>query len=218
METSAPTARESALGFTEGVRGGWLTSDLVAWTEEHLVRTERLLLSHPGPLQRVCEHELGVLTLQPTSPEARAKARRTTNSAVPRILEGSRLRVLRALRTAIDTGQVAFAHAALLASTVVRTKGADGRPGWRVRLTEDIALSDQVLALFAQDALENPQEYSNDLAVCDACGAVSLTPARTGSRHGCVRHPFGSCDTPKSRSGTPPRGLIALGSIDERLT
>ncbi|MBI5535556.1 MAG: hypothetical protein HY898_22690 [Deltaproteobacteria bacterium] len=218
METSAPTARESALGFTEGVRCGWLTSDLIAWCEEHLVRTERLLLSHPGPLQRVCEHEVGVVTLQPSSPEARAKARRTTNSAVPRILEGSRHRVLQALRTAIDTDQVAFVHAALLASTVVRIKRADGLAAWRVRLTEDIALSDQVLALFALDALEHPSDYANELAVCDACGAVSLSPARLGSRHGCTRHPFGSCDTPRSRSGTPPHGLIVPGSIDESLT
>jgi hypothetical protein len=211
MGASTPTARESALGFTEGVRSGWLTSDLIAWSEEHLVQPERLVLAQPGPLQRVREHDLGIVPLQSTSPQGVAKVRSSTNSAVPQFLEVSRQHVLLALRASIETGQLAFANAAVFSSRVLRQRGVDGRTNWCVRLTDDVPLSDQVLALFAADALEHPSDYESDLSVCDACGAVSLNPARSGSRRGCSTHPFGRCDSQRLRSLMPEYGQPARG-------
>jgi hypothetical protein len=211
MGPSAPTARESALGFTEGVRSGWLTSDLIAWSQEHLVRPERLVLCNTSPLRCVREHDLGIVSLEPTSARNLAKARAANSSHVPQLLEVSRHRVLLALRAVVHTGQVAFANAALLSSRVLRERGADGRASWRVRLSEDTPLSDQVLALFAADALEHPSDYDSDLAVCDACGAVSLNPTRSATRRGCSAHPFGACDSQRTRSLTPAYGRLARG-------
>jgi len=211
MGPSQPTTRESALGFTEGVRSGWLTSDLVAWTHEHLVRTERLALGPSGVLQWLREHDLGAVAVHKDSSAAARSTRAVPASAVPKLLEASRQRVLQALRAAITTDQVAFAHAALFAGRVLRDRGRDGRTIWRVRLKEDTALSDQVLALFAADALEYPAAYERDLAVCDVCGAVTLAALRSGSRRGCQGHPFGASDGQRDHSMTPPFGTPLRG-------
>lgn len=88
-------------------------------------------------------------------------------------------------------------HQAIYLDRVERVRGTDGKSVWRVKLEEETPLSDMVLALFAADALESPQDYDQDLAVCEACGAVSITPMRPGSRRGCVVHPFGSADQPR---------------------
>jgi hypothetical protein len=202
MESSTPTARQSALAFTEGVRAGWLTSDLVAWVEEHLVRTERLVLGH-GPLNAVTEHGWGVLPLQSARVSGSKPARCITASQVPQLLDASRHKVVQALRAAIDARETAFVNAALFASRVVRVRAPDGQPRWSVRLVEGCALSDQVLALFAADALEQPSAYETDLAVCDACGAVTLVPTATGSRRGCPAHPFGGAELHRSKTPAP---------------
>jgi hypothetical protein len=59
------------------------------------------------------------------------------------------------------------------------------------------------LALFAADALANPNQYETDLCVCEVCGAVSFA-SHSSSRRGCAIHPFGGTDgnkPPSSRSG-----------------
>jgi len=188
-----------------------LISDLISWIELHLVRTERLVLGRSGAPQCVREHDVGVVRLEPVSLEKGSKFRIASPSQVQHLLGVSRERVLTALCAAIENREMAFANGALFGSRVIRDKGADGRAMWRVRLTEEMALSDQVLALFGADALEHPLVYENDLAVCEMCGAVSLNPTRPGSRRGCASHPFGGCDSQKSRVATPPYGFSLRG-------
>ena len=109
----------------------------------------------------------------------------------------ARDRIVDALRLTVRSGETAFVNAALYAGRVSRERGADGRSYWFVYLSEDDALSDQVLALFAADALTYPADYEHEIAVCDACGAISFGEA-SASRRGCAAHPYGSLDKPDS--------------------
>ena len=92
-------------------------------------------------------------------------------------------------------GRGAFVNAAIYAGRVARLRPQnESRAAWVVQLTEDVALSDQVLSLFAADALEHPSDYEMELSVCDVCGAVSLSASSAGvaSRRGLpnpsIRH------------------------------
>lgn len=201
MQGLEPTVRQSALAFTEGVRTGWLTSDLVAWAQEHLVAPRRVALGVSGKLQSVQEHGFGLVVLH--VPKDPRKLRTTTSSQVPQLVEAARQRVLQALRQAIEKRELDFVNAALFDGRVVRAKTPEGKQGWEVHLREDMMLSDQVLALFAADALEHPQHYEQELAVCDACGAVSLAAGK--SRRGCSSHPFGTTQADRGRTPTPMR-------------
>jgi hypothetical protein len=207
MEGLLPTVRQSALAFTEGVRLGWLTSDLMAWADEHLLATSRLDLGRLGGLQCVREPGFGLVALQLAKSKEPRKLRSTTASQIPQLLESARQRVLQALDAAIDRGHADFVNAALYSSHVVRAKTDDGRHVWTVRLTEDMSLSDWVLALFAADALEHPADYETDLALCDACGSVTLGLGAHIARRECPSHPFGSLQTDRARTPTPLRVL-----------
>ncbi len=193
--------RDSALAFTEGVRSGWIASDLQAWVADHLVETRRLALD-PGQPLRVFEPGAGSVTLgEPASSSTRGSVR--AGAPVTALLTAARERVLKTLSASVDSGQTSYIHAALYTGRVSRERGANGRSSWYVFLADDMPLSDQVLALFAADALMNPAEYETDLCVCDVCGAVSFQ-AHSGSRRGCAIHPFGSVEggkPPSSRSG-----------------
>jgi len=193
--TMGPSPRESALKFTEGVRTGWLGSDLIAWADTHLIRNERLLVPE-GRLSYVVEREFGTVVIGPMPANGPIRLRTMTASHIPHLLDVARHNVLHALRAGLDTGERSFVHQAIYLDRVERVRGADNKSFWRVKLEEETPLSDMVLALFAADALERPQDYDQDLAVCEACGAVSITPMRPGSRRGCVVHPFGSADQP----------------------
>lgn len=199
---SLPTTRDSALAFTEGVRGGWLASDLLAWVDEHLLRPGRLVVPGGGSLERVCEHDVGTVMIRPawaTEPAGRVDL---AISAVPRLLETCRQRVLEVLRKVIETGQMDFVNAALFGGRVVRGRESRGHGIWNVSVSADMALSEQILALFAADALERPDDYAHDLSVCDACGAVTIEPLPGGSRHGCPAHLFGGSEAVEVRMRT----------------
>ena len=193
--------RDSALAFTEGVRGGWIASDLQAWITDHLLETKRLV-PRPGQALRVFEPGVGSMTL---GDPAGGSTRRSVHAGAPvtALLTAVRERVLKTLSASVESGQTSYVHAALYTGRVSRERGANGRSSWYVFLADDMPLSDQVLALFAADALMNPAEYETDLCVCDVCGAVSFQ-AHSGSRRGCAIHPFGSVEggkPPSSRSG-----------------
>lgn len=203
-----PVPRDSALAFTEGVRGGWIASDLRAWINDHLIVPGRLALRRSHSL-RVLEPGVGVVTLD---------AGRLPPSATPTelailtvaLVTAARERVIKALRASVESGQSSYINAALYTGRVSRERGADGRSSWYVFVTDDIALSDQVLALFAADALTNPAQYESELCVCDECGSVSFVPA-SGSRRGCPIHPFGSYE-----AGRPPSSQSGARRITER--
>ncbi len=196
-----PTTRQSALAFTEGVRGGWLASDLAVWIEDHLLQPNRLVLRKPGTVQ-VVEPRVGTVVLgreRPTSSAARAQSA----VQVVSLLVAARDRIVRTLKASVDSDDARYIHAALYAGRVSRERGPDGRAEWCVYLTEDVPLSDQVLALFAADALTNPTDHTNELSVCEVCGAIEFSAAG-GARRGCAIHPYGSYEAgppPSSRSG-----------------
>ncbi len=203
--SQAPDARQSALAFTEGVRAGWLTSDLLAWAREHLIGPRRLITAQSMELRQVSEHDFGTVALVAAHPTRPGRARCLTMSQVPHLLTLARVRVIEALRSSIG-GQDSYVHAALYSGRVVRDNTNEGRAYWRVALKEDGALSDQVLALFAADALENSADYQHELAVCDACGAVTIGLQGISSRRGCIAQPFGVADSRGRRTLTTPRG------------
>jgi hypothetical protein len=177
------------------VRAGWLASDVAAWAQHHLVEPRRLCLLHGFEVQTVRENGFGLVSLIGSS-ESVGRPRVRTARFIPQLLAASRERVLQALRATVASGSTAFVNAALYAGRVSRERGSDQRPVWTVWLSEDDALSDQVLALFAADALAHPLDYDSLLAVCDNCGAVSFSG--TSSRSGCGAHPFGSVDGNRS--------------------
>ncbi len=200
-----PSPRVSALAFTEGARSGWIASDLVAWMKDYLA-VPRRLDTRDGQVHRAWEHGFGVVPLDGPPPEDRRNRVRTA-SQVPLLIAAARDRVIQTLRVTVRSGETAFVNAALYAGRVSRERGTDGKSCWHTYVTEEDALSDQVLALFAADALTYPADYEHDVAVCDACGAISFQVGAT-SRHGCVAHPYGSLD------GKP--GENAQGRVNAR--
>lgn len=139
MMHALPSTRQSALAFTEGVRGGWLASDLAAWIDEHLVKPQRLKLGHTGPVRMVCEHGQEAIPLATRAAVGLASV--PTHAQLPRLLAASRERVIKALRDAMSSGQLGARHGlqrALGARAAQRTgavagdasrKGCAQRPG-----------------------------------------------------------------------------------------
>jgi len=208
METRVqiPDARSSAIAFTEGVRTGWIASDFMVWADINLIRPGRLAVAGSSGLRQLREHDFGTVVLQAPNPARPGRSKSLTLSQVPHVLTLARQRVVDTLRDSVRTGQSAFVHAALYAGRVARCKGEDGRSFWRVALREDTALSDQVLALFAADALEHPTEYESELSVCDTCGAVSISSAGVSSRRACSVHPFGGRESSVRPAVSIPAG------------
>ncbi|MCL2822517.1 MAG: hypothetical protein FWD57_00860 [Polyangiaceae bacterium] len=195
--STTPNPRDSALAFTEGSKSGWITSDLVAWINDHLIVPGRFHMCEGSNL-RVFEHGLGELTIDKPLTGSRQIRSRTT-SRVPLFVATARDRIIQVLRATARTGETGFVNAALYAGRVARERRPDGRAEWQTRVSEDDALSDQVLALFAADALTLPSDYELGITVCDVCGDVSFRSG-PGARNGCVYHPYGSLDGKPSDS------------------
>lgn len=202
------SARNSALTFTEGVRCGWLTSDFLAWTREHLVSQGRLLLPFGTTLPSVREPGFGTIRLSDHASVLSSAGRIAELCEMPALLAFARDRVIEQLRAVVATGQSRFVQAAIYGERITRARGVAGRSHWRANLVESTALSDQVLALFAVDALENPSDYEQDFAVCDACGTVSFSQNLICAR-GCPAHPYGTIDTNCGRHSATRSGIIA---------
>ena len=198
--TSIPTPRESALAFTEGSKAGWITSDLVAWTSEHLIVPDRFC-TRDGNTIRVFEHGLGELSVDIAPSSTRSRRSRTT-SRVPMLVATARDRVVHVLRMTARTGETSFVNAALYSGRVSRERDRDGVSVWQTYLSENDALSDQVLALFAADALTFPADYEHGITVCNACGVVSFRSG-PGARNGCAYHPYSTLDGKPSESHMP---------------
>lgn len=188
---STPSLRESAVAFIDGTKAGWITADLVAWTHDHLIAPGRFH-SIDGTVRRVQEHGLGEIVLASSPVSPRTANRTQTSSLVPVFVATARERVIHVLRETLRTDDSGFVNVALYAGRVSRDRGPDGKSVWRAYVSENDALSDQVLALFAADALTFPADYEKGIAVCDACGSVSF--GFTPSRHGCVSHPYGATE------------------------
>lgn len=199
--TSAPSPRVSALAFTEGSGAGWLASDLTAWMSNHLLSQGRFD-AEGGTIRLVREHGVGAVSLSGHPPARKDRIR--TASQVPTLIAAARDRIIQSLRLTVRSGETSFVNAALYAGRVSRERGADGMSQWFVYLSEDDALSDQVLALFAADALTHPTDYEQSICVCEACGAVSFNPSAS-SRHGCAIHPHGSLDGKPVEAQPQPR-------------
>lgn len=199
----SPSARASALAFTEGTRTGWIGSDLISWMEEHLVAPRRMVVQG-GRISVIREHGIGPVSLAAKAQQARRERVRTA-SQIPLLIAAARDRIVEALRVTVRSGETTFVNAALYAGRVSRERGPDGVSHWFVYLSEDDALSDQVLALFAADALTFPADYEHEISVCDACGAISFNSG-TASRRGCAAHPYGSLDG-KPDSEQQPRTI-----------
>jgi hypothetical protein len=195
-----PTPRESALVFAEGARSGWIASDLIAWMNEHLIAPKRLD-TRDGRVHQVVEHGCPTIVFNGATPITPA-IRTQTASQVPSLVASARERVIHALRATVRTGETSFVNTALYAGRVARERGPLSKPHWHDYVTEDDALSDQVLALFAADALTHPVDYERNIAVCDVCGAIVFS--QSPSRHGCEAHPFGAVE-PRSGHWTHSR-------------
>jgi hypothetical protein len=202
----APNARNSALAFTEGVRAGWLASDFIAWTREHLVLQGRVTPPFGSNITQVREPGFGVVLLSDHAVIPSDAGPVLPLAELSGLLSFARDRVLDQLRQAVSTCQTRFVQAAIYGERIMRTR-VDGRSQWRAQLSESTALRDQVLALFAVDALENPADYEQDLAVCDACGSVTLCQDLACAR-GCPAHPYGTLETSKARHTGTRSGIV----------
>jgi len=204
--TSRSDSRSSALAFTEGVRSGWLTSDLIAWTREHLVNEGRITLAFGSNVSSIREPDFGIILLSDHAGPPATTDRVAELSEMPGLLTAARNRVLEHLGETIATGQSRFVQAAIYGERIIRTR-INGRSCWRANLNERTALSDQVLALFAADALESPSDYEQSLAVCDACGMISIGQDLACAR-GCPAHPYGTLDPATIRHSGLRSGII----------
>jgi hypothetical protein len=91
------------------------------------------------------------------------------------VMGAARARVLAALRGLLaEPSDDSFVQAALDAGRVRRATNGEERDRWSVRLTPLAAMSEQVLALFAADLLEDRAAYDEALTVCDLCEVVGF--------------------------------------------
>lgn len=179
--------RVAAMRFVTGASRAWTVDDLLAWTRAHLVGPGRMLGGADPPYFR--EPPLGIVRVGTAS-----GARRATN--LPEVDAGTladaaRSKVAATLRgLLLWPSQDAFLHGALFGGRVERVSDRAGGSRWIVRVTPDTPVSDQVLALFAADLLENRADYEATLNVCDTCQAVGFD-APSVARFGCREHPRG---------------------------
>jgi len=197
-----PTLRVSALACL-GVR---TLSDAVGWTMEALVRPG-FLAPWGGDIPFFFEDGAGLVWSEPhrraldddAMPEIVARLWDLKEPVLDAadfglVLGVARARVLGALRGLLTTPpNDGFVHAALYTGRVVRVAPADesdsATKGWTVRLTPTLSLSEQVLALFAADMLENRADYYDALTVCDLCDLVAFDAADLDvPRTRCVDH------------------------------
>ena len=197
-----PSERQSAMAFLEG--RSWDLHELVTWSDAHMVRPGRLLTQHAFPRILIREHGKGVLSYgTPTVGEVTAGF--LPHSEARSLVAQARLAVVSKLegllRAAPDDS---FVQAAIYDGRVTRGKRRDGTRGWQVLVTEQHALSDQVLALLVADLLDHRQDYDHDLVVCDTCSKVTFWPERM-SRRGCSEHPDARLTLRSMRTGSLSR-------------
>ena len=177
-------AREAALSFVEGTRGGWRASDLVSWC--------RTCLLEPGYLTpwnassgRLLVTE-GAARLEIPIAASHGEELALDVPSTKWMLSTARERVLAGLGQLMTTPpDDRFVRAAVYTGRVRRV--SDGRTSsWRPVLGEGELLSYWVLALFAADALAHREVYDELLGICEVCGAVSLRVS--SQRRRCAQH------------------------------
>lgn len=195
-------ARTAALAFVNGAGGGWLGSDLSAWSQRHLIANRFLILKRP---------ELGSYMIEETGAgrvslpvAATAHPSRATTSNAMRVVSQAHERVVASLRGMLATPpDDRFVNAALYTGRVQRGRARSGPSEWLPTLDEGGSLSQWVLALFAADALLDRPAYELTLGVCDACGLVGFA-WKSRSRTRCEAHDGAQSLRPTPRQITVP--------------
>ncbi|MBI5533142.1 MAG: hypothetical protein HY898_10525 [Deltaproteobacteria bacterium] len=187
FERSSP--RSAALAFMRGTKAPWGTAELLEWINEHLLRPDRITLAPGSRVLEVFEPDAGTLSLECNSfPPGRV----APLPAARPVIALARERVLQRLRAMVEHGHMSFVHAALYQQRLVRCKSpSTGSQVWCVRFKEDTCLSDQILALFAADAMESPDDYEHRFGVCRICDEVHFQATVDVLRVGCEAHPLG---------------------------
>lgn len=198
--TAAVSPRGAALTFMDGVQQGWGLHHLVTWIDQCLVRPGRLITRHAFPRIIIRETNIGALSFG--APDNREDAGSfLEHSRAPELLKWARRAVVEALEGMLRTSpDDRFVQAALYDGRVTRVQRARRGRTWDVMLTEDHALSQQVLALFAADLLERRDDYEQQLVICGTCERVDFWPERV-SRRGCPQHAEAVLSTRARTSG-----------------
>lgn len=175
----ARRARELALAFVSGVGGTWQAEDLAEWVRA-LVQAG--FISDKGGVVGVCEEGGGRINVPITHEQPVDELHRVFSLKLAKL---ARARVVQALNEALGHDHK-FVSAALYARRVARQRLGDTLT-WRPALSEGESVSHWVLALFAVDALTNPDDYQHMLTVCDQCGDAGFDAERVGRRR-CATH------------------------------
>ena len=172
----AEECRETLQGFLDGSATTWGKTGLAVW----LAGPYRLLTRlAPRP------EESGIRSTSDTVPASVRTQLRSDD--LEGLMRSARQEVTTTLRLACAHGNTSFAHTAIHAGAVTRTRDATGRAGWVPVDRNRMRLPDRVLSLAAADYLMRPADYLTLLAVCSHCEAVSFDP-QARARGACRTH------------------------------
>jgi hypothetical protein len=174
--------RASALNFVNGARSRWSMDELLTWMDQSLIRTFR---------------EAGVGIIANGRPnDVDGGAGFLPHDRANDLIRTAHQKVVATLSAYIGpSADDRFVQAAIYAGRVTRGVSSDGVRKWHVLLSETVNLSEQVLAIFAADILQHPDDYQESLVVCEACGGVLFWPRRL-TKNGCPDHPQGLIGVP----------------------
>ena len=170
----AAACRDALQEFLDG-SAHWGKSGLALW----LAGPYRLLTRF-APRVDSAVHESDVA---PASSDALLES-----ASVESIVEIARREILTTLRVVTPPqSNVSFAHTAVYAGAVARSRDAASALGWVPIDRARMRLADRVLSLAAVDYLMRPTDYLALLSVCKLCAAVSFDG--TARAHGyCPVH------------------------------
>jgi hypothetical protein len=173
--TIADLARDAMLGILRGIGDGWTKRDVAAWLA--------------GPYR-------AITSFAPSEPEDVDESRVERTSRVSMVVPARLDDVLRTAKEEVlatlilaapPDSDIRFAHRAVAAGHVVRTRDAQGRGGWTPVDAPKMLLADRVTSLAAVDYLMRPADYLALLSVCGVCQAVSFD-AQVRVRGRCSKH------------------------------
>jgi len=174
-DSAISSARNAALAYMGGVTNGWTYRAFQEWYLRHLVVTGRMRPS--SSWNRVTLREAGVgnvelvdnLWLLPT------RERLVVTARFHLALVAAHTRVLNVLRRFLVTRSIDFVHAALYGGRLERELTTSADAGWLVVLDDRAMLSECVLALFAADYMQHPNDYLRGLGICRICDRIRFS-------------------------------------------
>ncbi len=165
--------RASAMAFTQGALLGWSRRELAAWIHIHLIRTGRLVARAQLSTLHVHQFPIGVMQLDNLRPPHFSMfGDDTGDDKVGSFVNAARSEVFTSLARFVERHDDSFVQAAIYAGRLTRCSLETNHRAWRVFIHESTNLSDQVLALFAADMLENRADYDDALVVCRHCSKI----------------------------------------------